>query len=639
MMLKALLLLSAALACIVLATQARADVTIRNYDGGGANQANEVNLFDTQRNHISATNGALIQLQPGTYNSLTECTGSPVCFGWYGDPWGCGFREGQTSDGANPHGPPWCGVAVYISPDLVHWTNHGSLIDPNATNVDAPGGTISQGCAGLGAAGGGGGGSRFCGIAKVRWNPNTSLYNLWISLPTNSSVTTTNYVNVFTCTSPVGGCTQHPQISFTPYANGINDLEPLVDGTNIYMFHTDQQAQGSFNVPTVWVEQLASDGLSSTGQIAHFSSIGEGISAFKAGSNFFYLSGGGCNYCNFAVTQVYETTTNMASWPNVGPSGATTISNSTCEAQNFNVSTIVAGGKTTYLMKATRFVGTQPPNYAGFWGHGMSNEFWYPLSVSGATISPMIGCPNDTGYPGSMPNVITVPGITAAAPPAFTADQTSEGGAFGSHCDIVAAGTAGPQNSRMQVFTPSQNFTATIEFMAAACIQPPTKNTSGNGAVYCASGGAPPGCPGPDSTLLVQLFRTTGSGTAAVPTGSPLATYTGNPQSNVTWAQGSPNPVPFSPTATQMTGVTLQGGVTYALVQSMASPATVGGYASTYDQTGTNPYPAGFEAHSANWPTGNTWVVDANVALKFSVINTGPPGMPPTGGFRRFGHH
>jgi hypothetical protein len=593
------------LVCIALATQAgaRADVTIRNYDGGGTAQANSVNIFDTQRNKIDVTDGALIQLPDGS-------------FALYGSAWSCGWRLGQQSAGSNPHGMPWCGVNVYTSPDLRNhnWTYRGPLFDVNATNVDDAAHTISAGCAGATH----GASSEYCGIPKVRLNPNTGLYNVWVAL--RSGGASGNYVNVFTCTSPTGGCTQHPQITFAVAGATVNDLEPLIDGTNIYLFHTDQNVNA-------YVEKLAADGLSVSSTLQTFPSIGEGISAFKSGSTYYYLSGSGCNYCNDAITQYWISTTNIASWPTSGQAGANILSHSTCFAQNFNVTQLTAGGITTYLLKATRYFGPPAGGPGAYNDHGKANEFWYPLSFTGTTINPMVGCSGDP-VSSTIPATVTVPGVTPVTPPVFTADVTSEGGLFGSHCDITAAGTAFPQLSRMQVFTPTQSGTRQLEFMAAECNQN-CPFSSVSGVV---------GCPGPDSNLLVQVFNTTGSGTAAVPTGPALFTYTGNPQSNVTWAQGSPNPVPWVPHATQMT-VSLTAGVAYALVMSAAPGATVGSYTSTYDQTGTNPYPAGFEATSVNWPTGNTWTVEANVAAKFSIINTGLVAGPPTGGFRRFGHH
>jgi hypothetical protein len=602
LILTAILLLSCA--------DARAQVTISNFSGtsGGA-QSDWVSQFDTNRNKISATNGSLIVLPTGTYGDVTDCTGSSICFAWYGDDWTCGWRVGQFSSASNPHGPPFCGESVYTSPDLQTWTNHGHMFNVNATNVDDPAHTIAQSCAGAT----GGAASQFCGIPKVRYNPNTTLWNLWVSLPSSSSTTTTNFVSAFTCTSSIGGCTQHTQISFTPTTYTINDLEPLIDGTNIYFFHTDNHLNAI-------VEQLASDGLSVMSTLQTFPSIGEGISAFKFGSTYHYLSGSGCNYCNNAVTQYEINTTNIASWPTGGQAGANIISNSTCNAQNFNVTPIGS----VALLKATHFFG-DPAGGPGFYtGHGLSNEFWYPLTFTGTAINPIIGCPGDSGYPGSLPAVVTVPGITPVTPPPFIADQTSEGGRFVSHCDITPAGTSFPQLSRMQVFTPSQTFTAPFEFSIAECNQ------------HCVNGGLSPACPAPDSNLLVQVFNTTGSGTSAVPTGSALYTYTGNPQSNSNWAQGSPNPVKWVPQATQMT-VTLTGGVTYAMVISAATGGTVGSYTSTFDQTGTNPYPRGFEAHSSNWPTGNTWTVDPNVALKFSAgVGLSPVGPCCGGGHRIF---
>jgi hypothetical protein len=594
-------------------SEARAQITIPNFSGtsGGA-QSDWVSQFDTDRNKISATNGSLIQLTPGTYSDVTDCTGSSICFAWYGTDWSCGWRVGNYSSAANPHGPPYCGESVYTSPDLQTWKNHGHMFDVNATNVDDPTHTISAGCAGITR----GASSQFCGIVKVRYNPNTGLYVLWDSLPSAGS--SLNYVSVFTCTSSIGGCTQHPQITFATTGVTINDLEPLVDGSNIYFFHTDGSSACSSG-PCAYVEQMASNGLSVASTLQTFPSIGEGIWAFKVGSTYHYGSGSGCNYCNDAVTQYEINTTNIASWPTSGQAGANVISNSTCNAQNFNVTPI----SSVALLKATHFFG-DPAGGPGFYtGHGLSNEFWYPLTFTGTAINPIVGCPGDSGYPGSLPAVVTVPGITPVTPPPFVADQTSEGGRFVSHCDITPAGTSFPQLSRMQVFTPSQTFTAPLEFSIAECNQ------------HCVNGGLSPSCPAPDSNLLVQVFNTTGSGTSAVPTGSALYTYTGNPQSNSNWAQGSPNPVKWAPQATQMT-VTLTGGVTYAMVISAAPGGTVGSYTSTFDQTGTNPYPRGFEAHSSNWPTGNTWTVDANEALKFSAGVGVGPAMLGGGGHRVF---
>lgn len=561
---------------------AQAQVTLYNFDGRGAGRDNRVDVFDTARNKISATNGSLVQLPDST-------------FAWYGDLWTCGWRYGQFSHGVNPHGPPWCGVSVYTSADLRNhnWVNHSPLFDPNGRNdIQYPGGmggnTYSQDCAGLGS----GGASQFCGIPKVRFNSTTGLYVLYLSIPSHLS-NNFNYVSVFTCTSPKGGCTQQPQMSF-PQSTTINDYDPLIDTDgSAYIFHQN-------NDLLTHIELLDSTWTTRVSTVASFAAVGEGMAVFKAGSTYYVTGGSGCNYCNNAVVQQYSTATALT-----GPwATPIQISSSTCDAQNFDVTPIVAGGQTTYLMKATRFDGPVPGTAGGNAAHGLSDEFWYPFTFTGTAINRIVGCPGD---PGALPASVVVPGVTPVPPPPFFADQSSEGsGIFGSHCDLTGPGTSNPQLSRMQTFIPSHSFTGTIEFMVAQCNQQCTF-----------SGATTPTCASPDNNLVVALYNTTGS--PPVPSGSPLASYVGNPSSNVNWLPGSPNPTNWVPTVTHLNSVALTGGVRYALVFSVASPTTVGSYTSTYDQTGTNPYPRGIERHSSDWPSGNTWTTDANVALKFSA--------------------
>jgi hypothetical protein len=74
--------------------------TITNFDAHG----HQVVRFDTAGNAIDAHDGGIVRFSDAYY--------------LYGTSYNCGFTLLET-------GTPWCGIAVYRSTDLVHWSPAG----------------------------------------------------------------------------------------------------------------------------------------------------------------------------------------------------------------------------------------------------------------------------------------------------------------------------------------------------------------------------------------------------------------------------------------------------------------------------------------------------------------------------------
>jgi len=94
-----------AVGALMVPTAARAAVntTITNFDSAG----HQISRFDTDGNALDAHDGQ-IALFNGTYYL-------------YGTSYDCGYQY--------QHNSTFCGFKVYSSPDLVHWTDKGPVVN------------------------------------------------------------------------------------------------------------------------------------------------------------------------------------------------------------------------------------------------------------------------------------------------------------------------------------------------------------------------------------------------------------------------------------------------------------------------------------------------------------------------------
>lgn len=85
---------------------AAATVTVVNNDAGGG----QVSRFDVDGNALDAHDGSVLQVGDAFY--------------LYGTSYACGYGYRQNGD--------FCGFKAYSSPDLVHWTDRGYIVAPDA---------------------------------------------------------------------------------------------------------------------------------------------------------------------------------------------------------------------------------------------------------------------------------------------------------------------------------------------------------------------------------------------------------------------------------------------------------------------------------------------------------------------------
>ena len=86
------------------APAAGVDSTITNFDSS----EKQVTLYDTQGNAVDAHDGMVVQFGSTYY--------------LYGTSYNCGYIWQTNSN--------FCGFKVYSSPDLIHWTDQGYVVDP-----------------------------------------------------------------------------------------------------------------------------------------------------------------------------------------------------------------------------------------------------------------------------------------------------------------------------------------------------------------------------------------------------------------------------------------------------------------------------------------------------------------------------
>lgn len=203
----------------------------------------------------------------------------------YGTSYGCGF-EWQIP------GTRWCGVRLYTSPDLIHWTSRGYAVDGNLRSwqlLCAPGG---------------------CFRPHVIRNPNTGQYVMWMN-----AANTQSYI-ILTAPGPAGPWRWHSNVT-PPRPSGDESLFVDSNGAG-YLIRTDLAGQ----VATTRTHELAVDRLDDTytrivdtvGQIPGVGFV-EAPSVFRR-NGIYYLtySNPACPYCTGAGTAVVQSRSMAGPW-------------------------------------------------------------------------------------------------------------------------------------------------------------------------------------------------------------------------------------------------------------------------------------------------------------------------------------
>jgi hypothetical protein len=392
------LILSALL--MLAATVANADITIRNFNGFSTGTVATVMKYDDGNNAVDAHDGMILQGQDGVYYLL-------------GTSYSCGFEYLNASTN-------FCGFNVYSSTDLGYnkkWHLEGKLFDASPA-------FWQNRC----------GGGNGCFEVKAIWNPNTSLYVFWFNQ--EGATSSPDNSQVFTCATPICGAT--PTVPGTPtfqtepshLAHGpVSSSQALfVDpfDNSCYIFYND-----GVGARSNWIEKLNSACTDSASVSSVDTNVkGEGSGFFVRSGVYYALSGSLCAYCSGGATTVYSSASSVSGTY----SSSNQISSISCNGQIQSVSTLTAGGTTTYLYGADQWTGSN--------NEGGATIYYKPLTFTSTAIDAL-----------TCDTTVTVAGVTpGTASPAVpsNADQTSVDIGYHDTCDVNSS------NWRMQTFVPTQ---------------------------------------------------------------------------------------------------------------------------------------------------------------------------------------
>ncbi|MEV6598595.1 family 43 glycosylhydrolase [Actinoplanes sp. NPDC051346] len=408
-----------AIVCAVLAATgltpgaAHADiaVTVVNSDVNGA----QVSRFDVDGNALDAHDGSIVQVGDLYY--------------LYGTSYSCGYRYTQNSS--------FCGYKVYSSPDLVHWTDRGYVVEPGQ-------------CA-------------YCFRPHVVYNASTSTYVLWADMGLGNSY------GVFTSPSPTGLFTRRANPTLAIGQSVDMALFVDSDGTG-YVIHNTTLVPSGMTADMV-VEKLTPNYLTTTGEAVRLG-LGnvEAFAPFKRDGVYHVLmSDPTCAYCAGATGEVTATSM-LGPWSGVwyDPNGwniyenrpqprnrARIVNADNCGGQPLAVLPVNRTGGTDYYFVSDRWGAYRDPN------QGLANFFLGPLAFDAQGTLQTVQCVNSF--------TATLPGSTVGAY-TVTADQDQHSGfdRFRHHCDI--AGNVW----RQQTFTPSRTGVLTSASMTTFQRNQPT---------------------------------------------------------------------------------------------------------------------------------------------------------------------
>lgn len=364
-----------------LSSSVRADVTINNFQSATVSQSNAVLHFDTNGNAIDAHDGNILQCVSG----MPNCALGTMYL--YGTAYNCGFD--WTVSG------PWCGFHVYETTDLKVWKDDGLIFDPS---------TWQAACAPNG-----------CDRPRMVYNAANNNYVLWFNILSGSG----DHYRVFTCTTPISGCTQQAQPVGILHPSG-GDEFIFVDPAsgNGYIAYSSGNGGNS----EIYVQQLNSSFTDAMASVSDTGVVGEGVAMFEQGGNYYVLYGAGCPYCGATDTHYVSAVSPLGNY-----GAAIQLSSATCDGQSNSVDTIQAAGHTTYLFRADQWLG---PN------QGPSTQYFQPLSFTGSAINNITCAPT-----------VTVLGLTLSGPNVApgSPDQADFTDAYVAQC--------GPQQNTYWFFT------------------------------------------------------------------------------------------------------------------------------------------------------------------------------------------
>ena len=273
------------------AASAATTSTLTNFNSSGQQTVR----FDTNGNAVDAHDGQLARFGHDYY--------------LYGTSYDCGYRWQINST--------FCGFKVYSSPDLVHWTDRGFIVQPYQCGL--------------------------CFRPHVIYDPATSKYVLW----TNDSSTAPGDFRVYTSDSPTGPFTQQslPHLAFSDCGWDFGLYQDPATGRG-YMVDTDcpDGAHG------LVVQQLNPDDLSADGQysVIHMPGPVESPSMFyRQGTYYIVMSDPTCGYCTATGTGYLTARSPLGPWTGASTSSPWTIQNGALHVTGGEIAVSAAGASWT----------------------------------------------------------------------------------------------------------------------------------------------------------------------------------------------------------------------------------------------------------------------------------------------------
>ncbi|MCW2947388.1 MAG: hypothetical protein JWR24_4105 [Actinoallomurus sp.] len=264
--------------------------TLVNLNGSGQ----QIVRFDTNGNAVDAHDGQLARFGNSYY--------------LYGTSYDCGYRWQINST--------FCGFKVYSSPDLVHWTDRGFVVQPYQCGD--------------------------CFRPHILYDPATSKYVLW----TNDAGASGNF-RVYTSDSPTGPFTQQglPHLAYSDCGWDFGLYQDPVTGRG-YMVDTDcpDGAHGLI------VQELNPDDLSADGHysVIHMPGPVESPAMFyRKGTYYITMSDPTCGYCSATGTGYLTAPSPLGLWTGAGTQSPWTIQNGALHVSGGEIAVSAAGASWT----------------------------------------------------------------------------------------------------------------------------------------------------------------------------------------------------------------------------------------------------------------------------------------------------
>ena len=291
--------------------------TLVNFNSSGQ----QVVRFDTNGNAVDAHDGMMARFGDTYY--------------LYGTSYDCGYRWQINST--------FCGFKVYSSPDMVHWTDRGYVVQPYQCGD--------------------------CFRPHVVYDPSTSKYVLW----TNDSSTAPGDFRVYTSDSPAGPFTQQP-LPHLAYSDCGWDFTIYQDPETGRGYMVDTDCPDGAN--GLVVQQLNPDDLSTDGQYTVIHTPGP-LEApamfFRNGTYYITMSDPTCGYCTATGTGYLTAPGPLGPWTGASASNPWTIQNGALHVDGGDIGLSAAGASWTDY---TFGVDVTPLQTASLGGNSYAQAGW-----------------------------------------------------------------------------------------------------------------------------------------------------------------------------------------------------------------------------------------------------------------------